>query len=100
MTDASLPGVAKVLASLIDDGRIVLNESLESVGERYTELMAGPGHADRARELTPLAERSMFGKSVFTFEGVPRERLKPLGEVRTPGLADLFVAKLSRERAA
>ena len=42
----------------------------------------------------------MFGKSVFTFEGVSRDQLAGLGEVRTPGLADLFVAKLSRERAA
>ncbi|MEL6949006.1 MAG: ABC transporter ATP-binding protein [Pseudomonadota bacterium] len=84
----------------IDDGRIVLDESLETVGERYTELMAAPEQADQARGLTPLAERSMFGKSVFTFEGVSRDQLAGLGEVRTPGLADLFVAKLSRERAA
>ncbi len=84
----------------IDDGRIVLNESLEGVGERYTELLAAPAQAERARSLTPLSERSLFGKSVFTFEGVPRDRLEDLGEVRTPGLADLFVAKLSRESAA
>ena len=84
----------------IDDGRIVLDESLETVGERYTELMAAPEQADQARGLTPLAERSMFGKSVFTFEGVSRDQLAGLGEVRTPGLADIFVAKLSRERAA
>ena len=84
----------------IDDGRIVLDESLESVGQRYTELMANPDTAERARHLAPLAERSVFGKSVFTFEGVPREQLAGLGELRTPGLADLFVAKLSRERAA
>ncbi|MEN0045210.1 MAG: ABC transporter ATP-binding protein [Pseudomonadota bacterium] len=84
----------------IDDGRIVLDESLETVGERFTELMASPEQADKARGLTPLSERSLFGKSVFTFEGVSRDQLEGLGEVRTPGLADLFVAKLSRERAA
>ncbi|MEL6200472.1 MAG: ABC transporter ATP-binding protein [Pseudomonadota bacterium] len=84
----------------IDDGRIVLDESLETVGERFTELMAAPEQADKARGLTPLSERSLFGKSVFTFEGVSRDQLEGLGEVRTPGLADLFVAKLSRERAA
>ncbi len=84
----------------IDDGRIVLNETVDGVAERYTELMTAPDYAERARGLTPLAERSVFGKSVFTFEGVPRDKLESLGEVRTPGLADLFVAKLSRERAA
>ncbi|MEL7296021.1 MAG: ABC transporter ATP-binding protein [Pseudomonadota bacterium] len=84
----------------IDDGKLVLDESLESIGEQYTELMASSEHAAAARALTPIAERSVFGQTVFTFAGTPRERLKELGEVRTPGLADLFVARISRERAA
>ena len=83
----------------IDDGRIVLNETVDAVGERYTELMAAGEQASAARQLAPIAERQVFGKSVFTFEGVARERLSEFGEVRTPGLADLFVAKLSREAA-
>ncbi|MEN7343301.1 MAG: ABC transporter ATP-binding protein [Pseudomonadota bacterium] len=84
----------------IDNGRIVLNETLESIGEQYTELMASAEHADAARAFQPISERSVFGKTVFTFAGAPREQLKSLGEVRTPGLADLFVARISKERAA
>lgn len=83
----------------IDDGKIVLNETIESIGDRYTELMVGPDQAERARGFAPLAERQVFGKSVLTFEGVARAELQELGEVRTPGLADLFVAKLSKEVA-
>ncbi len=83
----------------IDDGKIVLNETIESIGDRYTELMVGPDQAERARGFAPLAERQVFGKSVLTFEGVARTELQELGEVRTPGLADLFVAKLSKEVA-
>ncbi len=84
----------------IDDGRIVLNQTVEQVGEQFTELMATPDTAERARAFGPLTERAVFGKTVFTFEGVARDQLRELGDVRTPGLADLFVAKLSRERAA
>lgn len=83
----------------IDDGQIVLNESVESIGERYTELMAGPDHVASARAMAPIFERQIFGKSILTFEGVARDTLSGLGEVRTPGLADLFVAKLSKEAA-
>ena len=81
----------------IDDGRIVLNETVEAIGERFTELMAGAENADNARKLGPISERHVFGKSVLTFDGVARDQLQPLGEVRTPGLADLFVAKMARE---
>lgn len=84
----------------IDDGRIVLDESVEAIGERYTELMVTPDQVAEARTLAPLTERQVFGKSILTFEGVGRERLESLGDVRTPGIADLFVAKLSTERAA
>ena len=81
----------------IDDGRIVLDEPVEGLGERYAEVMAAGDAVAAARELNPIAERQVFGKSVLTFEGVSRERLAGLGEVRTPGLADLFVAKMNRE---
>ena len=84
----------------IDDGKLVLNETVESIGDNYTELMATAEHAEKARGLRPISERQVFGKSVFTFEGVGRDMLASLGDVRTPGIADLFVAKLSRERAA
>jgi ABC-2 type transport system ATP-binding protein len=30
------------------------------------------------------------------FEGRPREELAPLGEIKVPGVADLFVAKVRR----
>lgn len=84
----------------IDDGKVVLNESLDMLGDQYTELMSNSENAERARALQPISERTVFGKTVFIFAGTPRDQLAPLGEVRTPGLADLFVARISRERAA
>ena len=45
-----------------------------------------------ARALAPIAERSVFGRSLFLFDGADRASLAALGEVRTPGIADVFVA--------
>lgn len=78
----------------INDGKLILDATMESLPEQYAELMASGDDAERARELHPIYERDVFGKKAFTFEGVAREKLQALGEVRTPGIADLFVAKI------
>ncbi len=78
----------------INDGKLVLDATMESLPEQYAELMASGEDAERARALKPIYERDVFGKKAFTFEGVAREKLQELGEVRTPGIADLFVAKI------
>ena len=41
-------------------------------------------------------ERRMLGKTVLYFERPELPKLAALGEVHTPSVADLFVAKLSR----
>lgn len=78
----------------INDGKIVLDASMEDLPERYVELLASTENAEEARRLKPIYEREVFGKKVLMFEGVNRDRLQGMGEVRTPGVADLFVAKI------
>jgi ABC-2 type transport system ATP-binding protein len=78
----------------INDGRIVLHASMDALPERYVELMTSGENAERARQLNPIFERDVFGKKVLTFEGITRDQLHGLGELRTPGIADLFVAKV------
>ena len=78
----------------INDGRIVLDASMDALPERYVELLASNENADQARKLNPIFERDVFGKKVLTFEGISREQLTGLGELRTPDIADLFVAKV------
>jgi ABC-2 type transport system ATP-binding protein len=79
----------------IRDGRIVINASMDDVGERYIEVLVNADHIDAARALKPIDERGLpFGKTVMLFDGVPRAQLQGLGETRTPGLADLFVATM------
>ncbi len=76
----------------INRGRIVLNTSMEAFEARYAEVMARPEHVAAARALGPIHERQVFGRSILLFDSVARDHLAPLGEVRTPSIADLFVA--------
>lgn len=77
----------------IRDGRIVLTAQMEDVAERYTEVLVSGDAVEQARALKPIDERALpFGKTVLLFDGVPKGHLAALGETRTPGLADLFVA--------
>lgn len=78
----------------INEGKILLHSSMESLPDTYVELMTSGEDADRARQLGPIHERDVFGKKVMTFEGVDREQLDGLGEAHTPSVADLFVAKV------
>jgi ABC-2 type transport system ATP-binding protein len=76
----------------MNHGRIVLNSSMEDFEARYFEVMVNPEHLAAARDLGPLYERQVFGRGIMLFDGIERARLAPLGEVRSPSLADLFVA--------
>ena len=78
----------------IRDGRLVLRATMDEVGERFHEVMVGSDKIEAARALSPIDERTVFGKSVFLFDGQPRETLAELGELRSPGVADLFVATM------
>jgi len=79
----------------IRDGRMVLSAPMEAVGERYVEVLVDADKQQAARALHPVDERALpFGKTVMLFDGVPRAQLAGLGETRTPGLADLFVATM------
>jgi len=76
----------------IDRGRIVLQRTMEDFEARYLEVMVAPEHLAAARALQPIHERQVFGRSILLFEGVDREKLVPFGDLRTPSIADLFVA--------
>ena len=78
----------------IRDGKIVLTSTMDEVGARFVEVMVAPEKTELARALKPIDERQVFGKSVMLFDGVPRDALEALGEVRTPGVADIFVATM------
>jgi ABC-2 type transport system ATP-binding protein len=79
----------------IRDGKIVLEAPMDAVGARYIEVLVSADRTEEARGLRPIDERSLpFGKTVMLFDGIEHGRLAHLGETRTPGLADLFVATM------
>ncbi|MGB6307931.1 MAG: ABC transporter ATP-binding protein [Steroidobacteraceae bacterium] len=79
----------------IDKGHIVLDSSLDDIATRYAAIAVDADHIDAARAEKPFHERRMLGKTVLYYEQPPMEKLALLGEVHTPSVSDLFVAKLS-----
>jgi len=76
----------------LDRGRIVLHRSMEEVESQYREVLVHPDKLATARTLHPIHERQAVGRSILLFEGLDRQQLAGLGEVRTPSVTDLFVA--------
>jgi ABC-2 type transport system ATP-binding protein len=96
ITTHQVEEVEHILTDLIfiDDGKIALHCSMEEVQQRYSEVMVKPDQAAAARALKPLHETQSFGRHIFLFDGADREQLAQLGELRTPSVADLFVATM------
>ncbi|MBV2208176.1 MAG: ABC transporter ATP-binding protein [Thermomonas sp.] len=79
----------------IRGGKISLSAAMDTLGERYCEVLVNADKLDAARALQPIDERSLpFGKTVMLFDGANAEQLAALGETRTPSIADLFVATM------
>jgi len=79
----------------IDRGHIVVDSSLEDIATRYAAVAVAADRIDAARAEKPFFERRMLGKAILYFERPDLEKLAGFGEVHTPSVADLFVAKLS-----
>ena len=96
VTTHQVEEIEKLLTHLIfiDGGRITLNRSMEQVAEEYMEVLVPYERAAAAQALKPLYEREVFGKKLYLFEGVARETLAGIGEIHTPSVADIFVAKM------
>jgi ABC-2 type transport system ATP-binding protein len=99
VTTHQVEEIQDVLTDLmfIDRGRIVLECTMEEFESRYLEVMVNPEHLAEAWALRPMHERPVFGRSVLLFDGVSRDQLAALGEVRRPSIADLFVATMGNE---
>lgn len=81
----------------INRGRIVLSCTMEQFESRYLELQVNPEQLASARALKPIHERQVLGRSILLFDGLDRQQLAALGDVRTPSIADLFVAVIGNQ---
>ena len=84
---------------LIRQGRIALSCSMDEFEQRYQELLVNPEQLAAARALNPMHVRGAFGRSILIFDHADRRQLAALGEVRTPSVADLFVAVMGENAA-
>jgi ABC-2 type transport system ATP-binding protein len=80
---------------LIDQGRVALDTAVEELPQRFVQLSVAAGKSEAARALHPIYIREVLGRPVMVFENQSREALAGLGEISTPRIADLFVAKVS-----
>jgi ABC-2 type transport system ATP-binding protein len=81
----------------INRGRIVFNRSIEEMESRYLEVSVRAEQLAAARALKPIYEREVLGRSILLFDQVDRQQLGTCGEVRTAGIADLFVAIIGNQ---
>ena len=78
--------------TFIHRGRIVLNCSMEEFESRYLEVTVHPEQLASARALKPIYVRQALGRNILLFDRVDRQQIAGFGDVRTPSIADLFVA--------
>jgi ABC-2 type transport system ATP-binding protein len=79
-------------AIFIRDGAVTLDAAMDSVAERFLAVDVLDSQKDAAYALKPIYTRSLMGRTTCVFDGATQEALKPFGEARRVGLADLFVA--------
>ena len=79
-------------AVFMNQGRIVMQDSIESINRKYLELRPDQNSIDKARSLNPMHSRTELGREVMLFEDVDKDKLMELGDVRPPVIADLFMA--------
>ncbi len=96
VTTHQVEEIEHILSDLIfiREGKITLNTTMDEIGERFSEVMVSSDNYAAAKALNPIDERTVFGKTVFLFDGVDRDVLSKLGDLKTPGIADLFVATM------
>jgi ABC-2 type transport system ATP-binding protein len=104
VTTHQVEEVQHVLTDLmfINRGRIVFSCTMDELEARYVEVMVHPEQVASGRALKPIHERQMLGRSILLFDRginqkLDRQQLAALGDVRTPSIADLFVAVMGNQ---
>jgi len=75
-------------------GKIVMNKALTDFEDDYIELHAVGDAAAKARAIPHIGSRNILGGQALIYENTDRALLSPLGELRTPSVSNLFVAKM------
>jgi ABC-2 type transport system ATP-binding protein len=89
--------VQNILTDVIfmNRGRIILDSTMQGIEEQFIELHVVGGNVQAALDIPHVGEHTILGGKAIIYEGIVPELLSPLGELRTPAIADLFVAKVT-----
>jgi len=100
ITTHQVEEVEHILSHLlfIDNGKIVLDESMEDIATEFVEVLVTPENYEKANQLNPIHYGEVFGRRNYLFKNADVNTLAELGETRSPGVADLFVAIMQNER--
>ena len=77
---------------MLNEGKLVLNLSLEDIDRRFVALSHDAAAAERMAAAHPLLRYRVQGGNASLFDGAPSEELMALGQRVRPSLVDLFVA--------
>jgi ABC-2 type transport system ATP-binding protein len=83
--------------TFMDKGKLVMQKSMLAIEDDYIELHAVGDAVAKAQAIPHVGTRSILGGKAIIYEGISRDILEPLGNLRTPSVSDLFVAKVGGE---
>lgn len=84
----------------IRDGAMILHAPMDTIPQRFAQLVVAPDKVEAARALNPVFGETRFGQTVMVYDGADQQMLATLGTVTTPTLSDLFVALMERGTGA
>ena len=82
----------------IKNGKILFSATMEDLSKRFVQIIVANEKREAIRKMNPLSEISLFGKTGFLLENANRERLRSLGEISVPSVADIFVALMGDDK--
>lgn len=83
--------------AFIQNGELVLNESVEDMRERFKLLAVTNEYLAQAKELKPIHTNSLMGLTTMLFDRINTEDLQPFGSISSPSLADIFIGMMTKE---
>lgn len=78
----------------IHHGRILFDMAISDIADRFLRVTIDADKLEQARRHRPIYSRAVGEQHILIFENQAATALRGLGTVETPGLADLFVAKV------
>ena len=85
-------------AVFMNQGRVVMQDSIDTINKKFLELRPNQDSIEKAKSLRPIHNRVELGREVFLYEDTEYEKLREIGDVRPPVIADLFIAIMEKTR--